>query len=104
MAAESALLFLNTKLGACVEAADGLNAAIQLIAVVSTIVESVAGHGTINAVTAATAELVRKTQALSLTNSWIFIGTVFAVLVVVANFGLGDAKEVVAAEFAGRTN
>ena len=41
---------------------------------------------------------------MGLTYSRFFVGSVFAVLVIVADFRLRDAEEIVAAELAGRAS
>lgn len=99
-----ASLLLNAQLGAFAKTADGRATAVDFITAVTTIVESIAGHGAGNAMAAPASKLVRQTKSLGLADGRFLVGSVLAVFVIVANFRLGDAEEVAAAELAGRTS
>ena len=105
LAAESSALLLDAQLGAGGEVTDGLleTGFVILIASVHTVVESVAEHGSIDTVAVAAAELIGQTDSLGLAHGRIFVGSVLAVVVFIADFRLRNAQEVGAAEFARRT-
>jgi hypothetical protein len=86
-------LLFNAQLGEFANTADGRATAIDFITVVTTIVESIAGHGAINVMAAPATKLVRQTKSLGLTHGRFLVRSVLAVLVIFANFRLRDAEE-----------
>ena len=103
MTTENASLLFDAQLRTSTETADRRCPAVEFVTAVDAVVESVASHGTVDAMATAASELVRQTQALGLTNSRLFIRSVIAILVVVAHLRLRNAEEIAATEFTGRT-
>lgn len=66
MATEGATFLLNAQLRAVAEVAHGLSAALEFVAAVDAVVESVTSQRSIDAVTATAPELVRRAQSLRL--------------------------------------